>query len=74
MYYTDDPVRDAERYYADLEEKAKSHEIGTCEECGEPIYDDDYAEYEEDKGYKIEGCYFHERCIIPYANKNWRYQ
>jgi len=68
---TGDPVYDAERYYSDLEDIARSHEVGTCDECGMPVYDEDYAEFEEDKGYRIDGCILHERCIVSYARDNW---
>jgi hypothetical protein len=50
---TDDPIADAERYYASLEEKAK--DLPLCSQCGERIY--------EDYAYMIEGDYVCEDCI-----------
>lgn len=37
-YYTDNPVADAERYYADQEREMQK--LPKCSECGEPITDD----------------------------------
>jgi uncharacterized OB-fold protein len=45
MYRTDDPVRDAERYFSKLDEE---YENGPkCEKCGEPL--DAFHYYVEDE-------------------------
>lgn len=36
--WTDDPVRDAERYFAELDEKDKGFPL--CSVCKEVVYDD----------------------------------
>lgn len=38
MMWTDDPVRDAERYFAELDEKDKGFPL--CSVCKEVVYDD----------------------------------
>lgn len=38
MMWSDDPVRDAERYDTELEERARSFLI--CSKCKEVVYDD----------------------------------
>lgn len=38
MYYTDNPIADAERYYADQEKEL--NKLPKCSECGERIQDD----------------------------------
>lgn len=35
LYYTDNPVADAERYYNDKEEEL--NKLPECDECGHPI-------------------------------------
>ena len=39
MYWTNDPIRDAERYFADLDEKESR--LPVCHICKDVIYDDD---------------------------------
>jgi len=62
FYYTDDPVRDYERKAQD--EDAWLDSLPVCEECGEPIQDDNY--------YEIEGASIHEDCLVDYCNKHHR--
>ena len=38
MMWTDDPVRDAERYFAELDEIERGFPL--CSDCGEVVYDD----------------------------------
>ena len=58
-FYSDDPVRDAERYYAS---QSEPEEIGRCEHCGEPIYaNEDY--------YEIGDELLHEDCLSEWAEK-----
>ena len=38
MYYTDDPVKDAERYAADRDEELE--QLPVCDYCGEHIQDE----------------------------------
>ncbi len=42
--WTDDPVRDAERYFA--EKDAELEKLPKCSECGEPIQSDYYWEFD----------------------------
>ena len=64
MYYTNDPVADAERYYADREKQLESRPI--CEHCGEHITDDFMFE--------INGFNVHEDCITDYCKENCKVQ
>ena len=52
MFYTDNPVCDAERYYAKREEEAEK--LPECSECGEKITDE-YC-YEINDEYICEKC------------------
>lgn len=58
IMWTDNPERDAERYY----EETKPKSIGVCEHCSDPIYD--YEDY-----YDIDGDMVHEDCIRDYAER-----
>ena len=46
MSWTDDPVRDAERYEAEQEESLKR--LPVCCECGEPIQTDECYEFNDE--------------------------
>lgn len=50
MFLSADPVRDWDRFTAEMDKHAAAvrreraeHFIGTCPICGEPMYDDDYS-------------------------------
>lgn len=58
-YYTDDPVRDAERYYRDMDAEAGGFPV--CEDCGEHIQDE--------TAYYIEGHWICPRCIHIYERE-----
>ena len=49
----------------------KDKELGKCKNCGEMVYRADFISFEDDYPYEIEGYYFHERCIMEYAKRNW---
>lgn len=53
MIWTDDPVRDAETYAEEMEDRIS--ELPVCCECGEHIQDDCY--------YDIEGQIYCESCL-----------
>lgn len=53
MTYTDDPVKDYEKYYDDLERKLE--ELPLCSECGEHI--------QEEMCYEINGEYMCDTCM-----------
>ncbi len=53
MYYTDDPIRDYERY--SLEQEEKLNRLPRCSECDEPI--------QEETCYEINDEYICERCM-----------
>lgn len=53
MFYSDDPIRDAERYEAEQERRLS--ELPVCCYCGEPIQDDHY--------YLINGEEYCEECL-----------
>ena len=53
MYFTNNPLRDFERYEAEQEENAQK--LPLCEICGERIHD----EY----GYCVDGYWYHEECF-----------
>ena len=59
MFYSDNPVRDAERYDACQRDPAV---IGKCAACGDTIYDDDMY-------YDIEGDLIHENHLDKWASK-----
>ncbi len=44
--WTDDPVADAERYFAEQDEELEK--LPKCCECGEPIQTDTYYEFDGD--------------------------
>ena len=54
MYYSDNPVRDAERYYNDLEKQAEK--LPVCSECGYRI--------DGEKAFEFNGEYICEDCLI----------
>lgn len=56
LYYTDNPVSDAERYYTDQEREYEEWKVRlpVCSECGEPI--------EEDFCWEIDGELYHHDC------------
>lgn len=56
MYYTDDPVRDANNYFAEKDREEQEATFANCSECGKPIYyGDRYAK--EDGEYICEECW-----------------
>lgn len=58
-FYSDDPVADFERYDAAQQDKLK--ELPECSECGEPIQDEHYYEFD---------CYFYcENCVCDKHRK-----
>jgi len=46
MYFTDNPVADAERYMAEQEEELKK--LPVCDYCNEPIQEEYYFDIEGD--------------------------
>lgn len=46
MFYTDDPVRDFDRY--DMAQAQREARLPKCEKCGKPINDDIYFEIENE--------------------------
>lgn len=61
MFYSDNPVRDAEMYMA--RQEAELLKMPICEHCGERIQDDYY---------EIDGCIVCDDCILEYLRKNCR--
>lgn len=53
MFFTDDPVRDAQRYYEEKEQELER--LPKCADCGEPIQDEYCVEIGEGK-YICEHC------------------
>ena len=62
FYYSDDPVRDAERKMQDEDEWLKS--LPVCSYCGQHIQDDEYYEIDEEKV-----C---EECLRDYCEENFK--
>lgn len=60
FYRTDNPVRDAERYYGDQDEALEK--LPKCSHCDEPIQDDHLFE--------INGELFCEECMWENFKKN----
>ena len=58
ILWTDNPERDAARYY----EENKPKKIGVCEQCSDPIY-------EGDDHYDIDGDMVHWDCLTDYMDK-----
>lgn len=61
-FYSDDPVRDAERYDEYLEGRRERHCRGECIHCGEAVYD-------YDDHYDIEGDVLHQECLTGWAEQ-----
>lgn len=60
-FRTNDPARDAERYY----EETKPKSIGVCEHCSDPIFEgEDY--------YDIHGDMIHEDCLREWADEQYK--
>lgn len=57
--WTDDPVRDYDRYCSDLEERMKR--LPLCDCCGERITDEYY--------WQIKGTRYCERCLRDYRRE-----
>lgn len=56
MYFTDDPVRDADNYFAEKDREEQEATFAHCSECGNSIYyGERYAE--EDGEYICEKCW-----------------
>ncbi len=62
MFYSDDPVRDAEMHMA--RQEAEFEKLPKCEHCKETIQDDFY--------YEIDGDIVCDDCILEYLRKNCR--
>lgn len=60
--WTDDPVRDFDRWDAMMERQRESCCRGRCTHCGEDVYD-----YEDH--YDIDGDLFHEECLLDWAQQ-----
>ena len=61
-YYSDDPVRDFDRWDADQERRRERCHRGRCTHCGEDVYEyDDY--------YDIEGDLVHSECLVDWAEQ-----
>lgn len=58
MIWTDDPVRDYDRYCSDLEERMKR--LPVCDCCGERITDEYY--------WVIKGTRYCERCLRDFRH------
>lgn len=56
MFYSDDPVADAQRYYDYLDSLAAACPV--CEHCGEHIQDEHCC--------KVGDLFFHEECIVEH--------
>lgn len=63
FFYSDDPVRDAERYW-DYMDKQVILNCPVCEVCGEPIEDEYSYNFDED--------WVHEDCLSEYFKKERR--
>ncbi len=53
MYYTDNPVADAERYLRDQDDALAR--LPKCELCGEPI--------QQERAVYIDGAYYCDECL-----------
>ena len=60
MFYSDDPVADADRY--DAEQQRMIDKLPKCDYCGEPIMDDYF--------YNIDGTFICEECLKTEFRKN----
>ena len=60
MFYSDDPVRDADRYDMEMHRQRERCRRGSCACCGEAIYG--YEDY-----YDIDGILLHEDCLTDWA-------
>ena len=60
MFYSDNPVRDAERWLAYQDKQAEAHRVGRCAHCGDDIFG--YEEY-----YDFDGDLVHEDCLHGWA-------
>lgn len=65
MSFTDDPVRDAERYFSEAEEEQNEREYIVCDICGEKIFCGD-GYWEGDTYYIINELNICEDCISNY--------
>lgn len=62
MMYTDDPVRDYDRY--DREQQKWLDRLPKCDHCHEPIQDYNY--------YKIEEANICEECLTEYCEEHYQ--
>ena len=70
-YRSDDPVKDAERYYMDLEEMEvdeQERDYIRCDICGEKIYREDYRN-RGDEYWELDDQRICERCLEDYLSK-----
>ena len=64
MFYTDDPIKDAERY--DTYQQKKLEQLPACADCGEHI--------QTEEAYYIDGVLICEDCIDSYRVKVEAYE
>lgn len=64
MCFTDNPVRDAERYAYLQDKHAELCRIGECAHCGEELHD-------YDEHYDFDGILVCDECLIDWA-KNYK--
>ena len=61
-FYSDDPVRDFDRWDAEMERNRMRHRRGRCIHCDEDIY-------EGEPHYDIDGDLLHEDCLWGWAQE-----
>lgn len=63
LWFTDDPVRDMERYEQRAQEETDRRGVfGYCEQCGKAIYNATDCEY-GDSYLEVNGVLIHEECM-----------
>lgn len=60
MFYSDNPVRDAEYWIANQDKEEMDHKVGSCDHCGDTIFG--YEAY-----YDFNGEMIHEDCLYAWA-------
>lgn len=67
MIYTGDPVRDAEAYQNELEEREAARDYIVCDLCGGKIYKEEGI-YEGDQYWLFEDAIVCEKCLDNYLS------
>lgn len=66
-YVRYEPHTEADAYFADYRKP-----VGYCAECGYEVYKADECKSDDEAPTFIERMWFHDKCVMTYAQNHWR--